>query len=81
MTSRPKCPECGGKYVKRDGKTAGGEQRYKCKFCASSFTVEQQRVPPTKGSGVIALPCREREFRPLKRNIWEHMKLAMETRR
>lgn len=41
------------------------------------------RKKPSKreGSGVIPVPVREREFKPLKRNPFELRDLAMVTRR
>lgn len=36
--SRPDCPRCGSGMVKKDGMTASGEQRYRCKSCSKSFT-------------------------------------------
>lgn len=35
--STPNCPDCGGKSTK-NGKRAGGTQRYKCTSCARRFT-------------------------------------------
>lgn len=41
------------------------------------------RKKPAKreGSGVIPVPVREREFKPLKRDPFAHMRLCEETRR
>jgi DNA-binding transcriptional ArsR family regulator len=39
------------------------------------------KATPSNGSGVWPEPCREREFRELKRDIWAHMRLCMETRK
>ncbi|MDV7399873.1 IS1595 family transposase, partial [Arthrospira platensis SPKY1] len=33
-----RCPHCGDKEFRRWGTTAAGEQRYRCKACAKTFT-------------------------------------------
>lgn len=78
QTPRPECPHCRSMYVRRHS-TVEGTHYYVCKMCKTKF------VPPRKekasGSGVIPVPCREREWKPLQRDPFSHMRLALEGRR
>ena len=82
QSPRPGCPMCYSQYVKRNGTTKAG-QSYLCKMCGHWW----DRMPEvvlairTAGkSGVFPEPVREREWKPLRRDPFELMRLAMVTR-
>jgi len=41
------CPRCSNCSIRRDGKTAAGKQRWRCKLCGRIFVVEKDgRISP-----------------------------------
>ena len=69
------CPHCKSERVGKNGRDKYGEQTYQCKGCNRHFRYE--RAPKAAKSGVIPVPCREREFKPLRRNPFAHAELAL----
>lgn len=72
------CPKCRSPDLRKNGKVDGG-QRFVCRSCKYQFVCTLGPKPAK--SGVIPLPCREREFRELRRDPFAHMRLALEVRR
>lgn len=50
------CAQCGSEQLIRDGKTAGGKQRFRCRSCGRRSNAEpyQSRLPALEGQ-VLAL--------------------------
>lgn len=77
--ARPHCTHCSSQYVIKHDRNKHGDQIWRCKKCGKNF--EYQHVPEKKElSGVIPVPCREREWKPLRRNPFAHAELALLTR-
>lgn len=84
--SRRRCPHCNAGAFKRLPAAVGSSPNLrKCNACHRVFDLfkdTQKAEKPTAHtkSGVVPVPCREREWKPLVRNPFEHMRLAMVTR-
>ena len=81
---RRRCPHCNAGQFQKVVKATNPNLR-KCVTCKGLFDLITEAVVPVERvskhapekSGVIPVPCREREFRPLKRDPFEFMRLAM----
>lgn len=83
---RRRCPKCGCGLYKRLHQAANPNLR-ECDRCAHVFHLHTEGVQEgvaakavVEKSGVVPVPCREREFKPLRRDPFEHQRLAMTTR-
>lgn len=84
---RRRCPHCNAGQFQRVVKATNPNLR-KCVTCKGLFDLYAEGVVPVEHaskhaaekSGVIPVPCREREFRPLVRDPFAFMRLCMETR-
>lgn len=79
---RPQCPHCTSRYVMRNRDDLS-RSAFECKKCHTKFYVAVLAIKPAALIEKInvALPVREREFRPLKRDPFAHMRLCMAARR
>lgn len=73
---RPVCPHCTSQYVRHPD--TRNRKLWACKKCEREFefTPPPPSVTVVKVPGLVAQPVREREWKPLRRDPFELMKLC-----